>query len=116
MSKEINDLFEINDLLESNKKNKQEQNDILKVIIHLAIRIGLISLCFLVLYVYESNSNRINWGLPYIILFIFCTWLCLLLIEAIVLHIKGKKLIRNANLLLMIISSLLIYGLFKLLV
>ena len=105
MSKEINDLLEINQAESESHNNEQNVER------HLVLRIGIPILLLVILFSLSDNGylNVILVGCISIV------WLISLLIESIMLNFNRKKKLRNANLVIFIIPLfcvlLLIIGL-----
>jgi hypothetical protein len=107
MSKEINDLLEINEVDNKNSNNKQNIEK------HLIIRIGVPILILIILFVFSLFDSGLNsvLGLLYLGGYSVIGWIAFLLFESILLHFNKKKALRNTNLVLIITVSLLIIGL-----
>ena len=100
MSKnEIYELLEINAPGENSKLSDPSQNWITHLLIRVGLILGILGGIFILTEIVHYGSNDTLAILLGCIL-IFIIWLLFIVIETIVLQVKNKRILRNANLIL----------------
>ena len=108
MSKEIDDLFEINLEENLNYTNTKIQNFSKHFLIHLCILLSLIVLSYTFIDTKDSPNDGIL--IDFIFLFLFLTFFVVLIVEVIYYQIKSKFQLRNSALFLIFLFFITIIG------
>jgi uncharacterized membrane protein YagU involved in acid resistance len=108
MSKEIDDLLEINSEENLNYKNNKTQNFAQHFLIHLGILVGLIAISYTMIENNNSSNDVLLVGFIFAILFL--VFFVVLVVEAIYYQIKNKFQLRNSALVLILLFFMTLVG------
>lgn len=96
MSKEIDDLLEINSDESTSQQEIKPENATKHIFIHLAILFGLIGLCYFLLETENGSNDQLL--IAFVFAIVFLVFFVVLIVESIYYQIKKKFKLRNVTL------------------